>query len=289
MNINPTDQVLHVSFDDEAFGRADVFCGMFNKRQVANKVFKPLEYTATSLPFEDKAFDVVYATNILAYSVNPIKMFDEIKRIGRRCHLKERSEFAEMIFGWDNTQWIIDVENKDLIVKSKNFLKCGKFGPLFHHLYATDPLFHDYMSQNPGLFSIAVDWYEEDDIVEYTEVEEQVPVEPELVEQSEEQTSEESTTETEQTETTDQTEVKTDEVLDLGEIKDLVEHKDPLEEPVLPEIQEIKTTTVVTKKIKNVQTVFRPCQTEYFDDFHTKLGVVSDKIDVRMLKGKISL
>jgi SAM-dependent methyltransferase len=251
MNINPTDHVLHVSFDDEAFGRADVFCGMFNKRQIANKTFKPIDYSATTLPFKDKTFDVVYATNVLAYSHQPEKIMNEIKRIGKRCHLKERAEFAEMIFGWEQTRWIMDVENKNLIIKSKNGLKCGKFGPLFHHLYATDPVFHDYCSQNQGIFAVAVDWYEEDDIIEYTEEQEEQFIVPTFEEPL------------------------VDNIV-LGEVKD-----GDSEEMRVAEVK------MVTKQIKKIQTIFRPCQTEYFDDQHFCLGVISDKIDVRMLKGKM--
>jgi len=246
MNIQPTDHVLHLSFDDEAFGRADVFCGMFNKRQIANKTFKPIDYSASVLPFKDKTFDVAYATNILAYSHQPEKLFNEIKRISKRCHLKERSEFAEMIFGWDNTRWIIDVENKILILKSKNALKCGKFGPLFHHLYATDPVFHDYCSQNPGLFTVAVDWYEEDDIIDFKEVEVEEFVVPDI--------------DGKETTATDSDSVKTENPDQVAQVKKVI------------------------KKVEIRNTVFRPCQTEYFDDFWTKLGDISEKIDVRMLK-----
>jgi len=248
MNILPTDQVLHISFDDEAFGRADVFCGMFNKRQVANKTYKPIDFSAVALPFKDKTFDVAYATNVLAYCHQPEKIFNEIKRISKRCHLKERAEFAEMIFGWENTRWILDVENKNLIIKTKNMLKCNRFGPLFHHLYATDPTFHDYCSQNPGVFSIAVDWYEEDDITNYEEIIEEQFVVPEI-------------------------ESKPDIV--LGTIA--VQGEQDAHERVA-EVQKVK------KQIKKVQTVFRPCQTEYFDDTHIRLGEISEKIDVRMLK-----
>ncbi len=248
MNINPTDSVLHFSFDDEPFGRADQFCGTFNKRQVSNKIYKPLEFTVLRLPFKDKQFDVVYATNVLAYSLHPNKLFDEIKRIGRRCHLKERSEFAEMIFGWENTKWITDVENKNLIIKNKNPIKCGRFGPLFHHLYATDPTFHDYCSQNPGLLSVGVDWHEEDDLFEM--VEEDVVIQPEVT-------------------------LPPENVI-LGEIKTDIVPQTPLE---------IKTEKQFVKKV--TKTIFRPCQTEYFNDFYHILGEVSDKIDVRMLKSKM--
>jgi len=244
MNINPTDHVLHLSFDDEAFGRADVFCGMFNKRQVANKTFKPIDYSTVALPFKDKTFDVIYATNVLAYSHQPEKILNEIKRIGKKFHLKERSEFAEVIFGWEATRWIICVENKQFVIKSKNPLKMGKFGPLFHHMFATDPVFHDYCSQNQGLFSIAVDWFEEDDVIEYETIEE------------------------------DQFIVPTPSEGIVGEVKEGVE-----EEMKMAEVKKVSV-----KKIKSIQTIFRPCQTEYFDSVWIKCATISDKIDVRMLK-----
>jgi SAM-dependent methyltransferase len=246
MNINPTDNVLHLSFDDEAYGRADVFCGMFNKRQVANKTFKPIDYSATTLPFKNKTFDVVYATNVLAYSHQPLKMLNEIKRIGKKFHLRERSEFAEMIFGWDNTRWIIDVENKNLIVKSKNSLKFGKFGPLFHHMYATDPTFNDMISQNSGLLNVSVDWFDEDDVIEYETVLEEQFVVPSIDDQQ-------STSETK--------EQGSEQKLEIAEVK-----------------------KVEVKKIKDIKSFFRPCQIEYFDDFHETLGQINDKIDVRFLK-----
>jgi len=250
MNINPTDHVLHLSFDDEAFGRADVFCGMFNKRQVANKTFKPIDYSTTTLPFKDKTFDVVYATNILAYTHQPEKMVNEIKRIGRRAHIKERASFAEIIFGWEQTRWIVDVENRHLVIKSKNQQKYGKFGPLFHHLYATDPTFHDYCSQNPGLFSVAVDWFEEDDVIvdTATVMEEQFIVP---------QVQEEKTI--------------------IGEVLD-PDQKPAEDQPQMAQVKKVE------RKVNVVKTVFRPCQTEYFDDIHISIGEISDKIDVRFLK-----
>ena len=266
MQVNPTDHVLHLSFDDEAYGRADIFCGMFNKRQVANKTYKPIDYSTTKLPFKDKTFDFVYSTNILAYTHQPEAMLEEIKRISKRAHLRERSEFAEMIFGWETTKWIIDVENKDLIVKSKNPLKISKFGPFFHHLYATDPIFFDYISQNPGLFNVAVDWEESDDIV----TEEEKEVEEFVVPTSEQ---------------------KKEFDKDGIEIeKDDDDKKEASEDGLITTEVKMNLTVAETrkvlKKVKIVKTIFRPCQCEWFDDFRAVLGQISDKIDVRNLKNK---
>jgi len=248
MQIQPTDHVLHLSFDDEAYGRADVFCGHFNKRQVANKTYKPIDFTTSKLPFKDKTFDLVYATNVLAYSHQPEVMLGEIKRIAKRAHIRERSEFAEVIFGWPDTQWIITVEKMQLIIKSKNDQKIGRFGPFFHGLYANDPTFFDLCSQNTGLMNISVDWYEEDDIIEEQEIE----VEEFVVPNSNEG----------------------------GIFAEVDMDKDDDEEPTMAQMQKVK------KIIRNVSSVFRPCQIEYVDDVHIKLGDISEKIDVRNLKNK---
>jgi SAM-dependent methyltransferase len=162
MNVNPTDKVLHLSFDDEAYGRADAFCGNFNKRAVANKLYKPLTVDATVLPFKDKEFDFAMCTNVLAYVASPEKILAEIKRVCKKAHIKERSVFAEMIFGWEQTKWLIDIENFEFVIKSKNPSLVGRFGPLFHGLYANDPNFHELHRQNQGLFNIACDWYDTD-------------------------------------------------------------------------------------------------------------------------------
>lgn len=255
MKVNPTDHVLHLSFDDEAYGRADVFCGMFNKRQVANKTYKPIDYSSTKLPFKDKTFDLIYCTNTLAYSHQPETILNEIKRIGRKAHIRERSEFAEMIFGWENTKWIVDVENRELIIKSKNELKVSRFGPFFHGLYANDPVFFDYCGQNPGLMSIAVDWNEEDDIVEEIEQE----VEEFVVPTSEEK-------------------VEDEEKPMFEEVKVGEEKSEELQNVSMASVRKVK------KKVEIIKSVFRPCQTQYFDDIRIVLGIITQQIDVRHLK-----
>jgi SAM-dependent methyltransferase len=250
MNIKPTDNVLHLSFDDVANGRADAFCGIFNKRQVAGKNYKPIDYSTSVLPFNDKEFDVVIAVNILAYSLVPAKLLEEIKRIAKTAHIKEHSEFAEMIFGWGETKWIADVENNKFVLKAKNALKHGVFGPYFHALYANDPVFYDYWKNNPGLMTIAVDWFQEDDVIEQLTDEEIKKLQDE------------------ENRTNAQT---------LGTIESN-DSSTSFEEVTLPKRD--------IPKFRVVKTVFRPCQTEYFDDSRFDLGEISDKIDVRNLKNK---
>lgn len=202
--IKPNDKVLHFSFDDVAFARADVFAGSFSKKEIANKTFKPLETNLTTLPFKDKSFDFVMCSHVLQYVDNPPKIIDEVRRIAKTAQFIEHTEFAEYLFGWPTHKWIVCVENNQMIIKPKND-RYGRFGPLFHGYYQNDPTFFDYAQANIGLFKIAVDWFEEDD-----------------------------------------------ETID-GKVKP----------------------------------VFRPCQTEYFDDLHYVIGDISRKIDVRHLKSKL--
>jgi len=162
MNVNPTDKVLHLSFDDVAFARADVFAGQFNKREVSNKLYKPLSADNAVLPFKDKEFDMVYSSNVLAYVASPEKVFTEIRRICKRAYIKERSVFAEMIFGWPQTRWLIDIENSEFVIKAKNPMLVGRFGPLFHGFYQNDPSFFEACKQNIGLLNVAVDWFDSD-------------------------------------------------------------------------------------------------------------------------------
>ena len=228
--IKPNDKVLHLSFGDEAFGRADVFAGSFPKKAIANKTFKPLDVNVTVLPFKDKSFDFVYCTHTLQKVEHPLKILDEIRRIARSAQFIEHSELAEHLFGWPDHKWIVCVENNTFVIKQKTG-RYGKFGPLFHGYYAEDPVFSDYVQANTSLFKTAIDWFETDDIVTVEEYEEEEFVVPE---------------------------------------------KDSEDE-----VAGVKT---VTKTREVVKPVFKPCQTEYFDEIRYEIGQISKKIDVHHLK-----
>lgn len=203
--IKPNDKVLHLSFDDVAFGRADVFAGSFSKKEITNKTFKQLDLNVTTLPFSNKSFDFVYCTHVLQYVDNPLKIIDEVRRVGKSAQFIEHSEFAEYLFGWTNHKWIVCVENNCVVIKQKND-RYGKFGPLFHGYYKDDPVFFDFVQANVSIFKTAVDWFEEDDEI------------------------------------------------------------------------------ITENDAKITKPVFRPCQTEYFDDVHCIIGKIGKNIDVRHLK-----
>ena len=51
--------------------------------------------------------------------------------------------------------------------------------------------------------------------------------------------------------------------------------------------EQVAGMQMIQREVKRLKkSTFRPCQTEYFDDFHVIVGEVSDKIDIRMLKNK---
>jgi len=269
MNISPEATVLHLSFDDEPFGRADIFCGKFTKRQIANKHFIPVDHTADKLPFKDKQFDFVYASHVLQYVNKPVKMLNEIKRISRAAHIKEHSEFAEMLFGWNEHKWVLNVENGILVIKDKNPDKYGRFGCLFHQLYHDDTLFYDTLGLCEGILKIGFDWFEEDDQVMFVvdkdaeeefECEDNEPKLPKMLDEIEDDEDD-------------------DEEYDDDDDEEYEKPKAKVK-PIAKPVPKVKKTP--RKKI--VKTIFRPAQTEYFDDVRVELGEVSNQVSIAHLR-----
>jgi len=170
VQIKPGDSVLHLSFGDEAYAKANYFCGNFNRRQVGDKPFKQIDIDCVNLPFEDKQFDIVYCSHTLQLVEDPEAMLKEIMRIGRAAHIREYSEFAELLFGWPNHKWVIGIEDDKLVIKKKNPDRYSKFGPLFHRLYAEDPDCHRILTESEVITKISFDWYETDDEFTFVEV-----------------------------------------------------------------------------------------------------------------------
>lgn len=169
MDIKKTDRVLHISFTDEPHPRANALCGEFNKRQVSNKPYHPITVNESKLPFADKSFDAVICTCALQMVDDPITLVNEIRRISRKAHFKEYSEFAEMMFGWPSHKWIVTIEGNELVVKEKMPDKYDIFGPFFHKIYEEETFFRNTIHTNDWITKFAFDWSEEDDIVEYIE------------------------------------------------------------------------------------------------------------------------
>lgn len=272
--IGPQDKVLHFSFGDEPFGKASVFCGQFTKRQISNKSYKPLDPSVVKLPFKDKVFDIIYCSHVFQFVNHPKAMLEEMKRISKSIHIREHSEFAELLFGWPEHRWVINVENGTLVIKEKND-KYGKFLSFFHGLYVDDPMFYDLVGANEGLFKIAVDWYEEDDEISYEDVNDEDNVFVDGVNDDDDVTilghisSQDNDDEDDESE--DSEEYNGEEVQEV-------------EEPLNTEQFLDKLNIKTDNRRKIVKTVFRPCQIEYFDFNRIELGKISDKIDVLNLK-----
>lgn len=254
MNIDPNAKVLHISFGDEAFIRADVFAGKFNKRQIGGKQYEELKIDGKKLPFGDKEFDFVYCTHVLQYVDHPQDILQEVLRICKKAHFKEYSDFAETLFGWGEHKWVLFVENGQLIIKAKND-KYSRFESLFHHLYVNSPEFYQYHQKNPGLFTLAFDWDEKDNIVEKKEVEEEIEEE------------------------------EIEEVENNGKLKFSKNVSKLNFEEEKPIVKKIKKRIKVVKDV--ITPVFLPCQTENFYDVEISLAKISDKIDIRRLQEKM--
>lgn len=245
MHIKQTDNVLHISFEDEPFERSNVLCGQFNKRQVGIKPFKQLERDVIILPFKDKQFDVVYCSHLLQFVDNPVAVFEEIRRISRAAYIKEYSEFAEILFGWPNHQWVISIEGDNVVISRKNPGRYHKFGPLFHTLYQDDQNVHEAFKRHDSILKIAFDWYETDDII----------VQDALLEV---ESDEEVENEIEEDDNPEEDSVDFDDVDDIEEIEEIFEKED------------VKTIPV-----------FKSSQSDHFNFERFSLGKIQQLIDIQ--------
>jgi len=249
MHIKQSDNVLHISFEDEPFERSNVLCGQFNKRQIGNKPFKQLERDVTILPFKDKQFDVIYCSHLLQFVDHPVEIFEEIRRISRACYVKEYSEFAEILFGWPNHQWVISIEGDNVVISRKNPGRYHKFGPLFHTLYQDDASVHEAFKKHDSILKIAFDWYESDDIVLNNTV-----LEVETIE-----------------ETTEENEIEEIQDEDFEDIAEDEEQTSDFEENTFEDIkEEVKTTPL-----------FKSSQSDHFNFERFELGKIQQLIDIQ--------
>jgi len=161
MDIHPNDRVLSLGFEGSPFARGDVFAGSYRKAEVQGREYRPLKPDIKQLPWKDKAFDMVYVEGFLEQCDHPVELLEEIKRISKRFHLKCKSLFAEMLFGWPQNKWVISLIGDDVVIAQKDSHVFGRFESFFHNLYVDDPTFQDFCSRNQGLMSSALEWYED--------------------------------------------------------------------------------------------------------------------------------
>lgn len=248
MHIKHTDTVLHLSFEDEPFERSNILCGQFNKRQVGNKPFKQLERDALLLPFKDKQFDVVYGSHLLQFVDHPVEIFNEIRRISKAAYIKEYSEFAEILFGWPNHQWVLDIEHDKLVIRRKNPARYHKFGPLFHTLYQDDASVHEAFKKHDSILKIAFDWYETDDIITKSE---KVVVEEETLFLPDAET---------------EAEITEDSI-----------HEDILDEPIT---EEPTIVLLEDEEQTTVEVILKSSQSDHFDYERHELGTMQQLMDI---------
>jgi SAM-dependent methyltransferase len=241
MHIKQSDRVLHLSFGDDAYPRANAFCGAFSKRQIADRVYQNLDpHAKPNLPFEDKEFDVVYSTQVLQYVSDPAGMLAEIRRVGKSAHIREYTEFAEMLFGWPEHIWVMDLEGNQLVIRRKNPKRYGRFGPYFHRLYSEEPVFCDFLQRNESMMKLKLDWYDKDDRIVV------VTSDPNI----------------------EKTENSVPEIrnknIDIEDIEDIE----------IPVVLEENKTEQLDNMESNIIMVFRPTESEYFDHDRFVLGEI---------------
>jgi len=162
MNIKPDDLVLEIGSGHNPKPRSDVLCDKLpdddTERGGGILIDRPfVAADGQHLPFADKSFDYIISCQVLEHAEDPELFISELVRVGKGGYIETPTEIGEMLYGWEYHKWIFNLEpsGKLLIKKKENE---SQFGQLFHHLYATDPVYAKFHTKNHGLFLIQFEW-----------------------------------------------------------------------------------------------------------------------------------
>ena len=129
IGILPGELVLDVGGGQRPLKRADVnidfdvFDGLHRQGQAISRE-KPLVCgDVQTLPFRDKAFDVVCCRMVLEHVMDPAAACTELQRVARRGFLETPNTFWEVFYGHPTHRWLIEWEaaTRTLVFKRKPF------------------------------------------------------------------------------------------------------------------------------------------------------------------------
>ncbi|MDD4953562.1 MAG: methyltransferase domain-containing protein [Candidatus Omnitrophica bacterium] len=112
---------------------------------------------AQRLPFKDRAFDFVIASNILPYIDDPQVFFNELTRVAPRGVIVSISELFEQIRDIEFHKWYVNIAGGKIILKRKN-KPDPRFGKFFHLLCEEDKCFKKFLNKHWYLFNLVYLW-----------------------------------------------------------------------------------------------------------------------------------
>lgn len=107
------------------------------------------------LPFKDKSFDYIIASQTLEYIDDPDKFLKELTRVGKRGYIEVASEIREVLFDWDARKYMASVNQQGrLIIRRK--LGRSPFGSVFRKLQ--DHWLNAFIGNNWSVFNYTLEW-----------------------------------------------------------------------------------------------------------------------------------
>jgi len=116
------------------------------------------------LPFKNKALDFVFCRHVLEHVEDPVKMCDELCRVGKAGYVSLPSCYLEILIGFSYHRWVCYYIGDELIFTSNRyFLKQERFttkdGKWLHVLKEKDPLVFELTTiKNPDIWEISFVW-----------------------------------------------------------------------------------------------------------------------------------
>jgi SAM-dependent methyltransferase len=117
--------VLDVASGGKPYWRANVLLDkfIFDNSERNSNVLIDRDFVVSDvydLPFKDKSFDFIIARHILEHLDQPEVFLKELQRVGKAGYIETPSSFSEDLFGWPFHVWQIDVEDGELVLRTKN-------------------------------------------------------------------------------------------------------------------------------------------------------------------------
>lgn len=161
MNI-PTDAfVLEIGPGARPQSRADVVADKYlfepTERNAAMRVDRPAVICDIhALPFLDKSFDFVIASQVLEHVQNPELAIWELARVGRAGWIETPTILRETLFGWPFHRWIIENDNGQLNIMTNDAPQ--PFQDIFHTLAESQFEFAEFCTRNKQLLDSRLEW-----------------------------------------------------------------------------------------------------------------------------------
>ncbi len=163
LDIKPEDWVLEIGSGPSPFERSDILADKFSEDNTQRSgqltIDRPLIVCdAHYLPFVDKSFDYIFASQVLEHLEEPELFFAEIERVGKKGYIESPNGIRELLFGWPFHRWVVEKDKNDYLILRKNDLD-QPFGLFFHKLQLENHEFARFCALSHDLLNTCYEWH----------------------------------------------------------------------------------------------------------------------------------